>query len=325
MYHPTTRVLTVLELLQSHQQISGPALAARLEVDVRTVRRYVAMLQDLGIPIDAEVGRHGGYTLRAGFKLPPLMFTEDEALALTLGLLMARRAGLDAAAPAAEGALAKVDRVLPQHLRERVQSLQHTVVLDPHEGPPADAAISGALLMTLSLAAQQRRRVHLRYRSRHADESERLIDPYGLVHQGGAWYTVGYCHLRDGLRIFRLDRVLAAELCAQQFDRPDPFDCLEYILGSFASIPDTWAVEVLLQTTAEQARRWVPPALAMFEQTPQGLLLRSWIDDLDHMARFLAGLRCPMTIRRPEELRQALQALAHDLLQTAQRREEVSH
>ncbi len=88
MYHPTTRVLTVLELLQSRQQLSGAELASRLEVDRRTVRRYVTMLQDLGIPVEGERGRHGGYRLRPGFKLPPLMFTEDEALALTLGLLV---------------------------------------------------------------------------------------------------------------------------------------------------------------------------------------------------------------------------------------------
>src|SRR5579864_1605037 len=81
MYFPTTRVLTVLELLQSHWQMSGPEMARRLEVDIRTVRRYITMLQDLGIPVEAERGRHGSYRLRPGFKLPPLMFTEEEVLA----------------------------------------------------------------------------------------------------------------------------------------------------------------------------------------------------------------------------------------------------
>src|SRR5579859_2287859 len=110
--------------------MGGPELAARLEVNLRTVRRYINMLQDLGIPIQAERGRHGGYRLRPGFKLPPLMFTEDEALALTLGLLTARRLGLAAAAPAVEGALAKVERVMPATLRDRVQAVQETLVFD---------------------------------------------------------------------------------------------------------------------------------------------------------------------------------------------------
>src|SRR2546426_571567 len=94
MYHPTTRVLTVLELLQAHRQMSGPRLAERLEVDVRSVRRYITMLQDLGIPIEAERGRYGNYRLLRGLKLPPLMRSEDEALALTLELLEERRLGM---------------------------------------------------------------------------------------------------------------------------------------------------------------------------------------------------------------------------------------
>jgi len=99
MYHPTTRVLTVLELLQSHRQMSGPKLAERLEVDVRSVRRYILMLQELGIPIEGERGRYGNYRLRRGFKMPPLMFTEEEALALTLGLLAAKRVGIAMTTP----------------------------------------------------------------------------------------------------------------------------------------------------------------------------------------------------------------------------------
>src|SRR5260370_13345890 len=122
MYHPTTRVLTVLEVVQSQQSFSGPELAKRLEVNVRTVRHYIMMLQDMGIPIESERGRYGAYRLRPGFKLPPLMFTEDEALALTLGLLTARRLGLTVAAPAAEGTLANVDPALPTALRQRVQA-----------------------------------------------------------------------------------------------------------------------------------------------------------------------------------------------------------
>src|SRR3990170_4068749 len=94
VYHPTTRVLTVLELLQARGRLSGPEIAERLEVDLRTVRRYVTMLQDLGIPVEAERGRHGGYRLRPGFRMPPLVFTDEEALAVMLGLLAARQLGL---------------------------------------------------------------------------------------------------------------------------------------------------------------------------------------------------------------------------------------
>ena len=119
MYHPTSRVLTVLELLQSRPFISGPELAARLEMDVRTVRRYITHLQDVGIPVEANTGRYGGYRLRPGFKLPPLMLTEEEATAIMLGLLGTSWLEIGQSSVAIEGALAKVSRVLPRHARER--------------------------------------------------------------------------------------------------------------------------------------------------------------------------------------------------------------
>ena len=123
MYRPTARVLTVLELLQSHERMTGAELARRLEVDVRTVRNYVQTLTDLGIPVEAERGRYGAYHLRAGYKLPPLIFTEDEALALTLSLLVARESDLVTVAPAFAGVLAKVERVLPAATRAHIQAV----------------------------------------------------------------------------------------------------------------------------------------------------------------------------------------------------------
>src|SRR2546421_9939993 len=212
MYVPTTRVLAILELLQSHYRLSGPELAERLEVNTRTVRRYITMLQDLGIPVEAERGRHGSYRLRPGFKLPPLMFTEDEALSLTLGLLVARRLGLSsavAAVPAVESAIATIERVLPVALRERVQAVQETLILDfPRTGSTPRTEI----VVTLCSAAQQQRRVFLRYSSWKGEESERAVDLFGLVYRSGYWYAVGYCHLRTDLRVFRLDRIVWAEM-----------------------------------------------------------------------------------------------------------------
>src|SRR5690348_7805785 len=234
MYFPTTRVLTVLELLQSRAKISGPELAERLEVDTRTVRRYITMLQDLGIPVEAERGRYGSYRLRPGFKLPPLMFTDDEALALSLGLLAARKIGLSGAAPAVEGALAKVERVLPNALRERVQAVQETLIFDmtPSSTPPRSEIVSA-----LSTAARQERTVEIFYRSYNGDVTERAFDPYGLVYRSGFWYTVGYCHLRSDLRTFRLDRIQDVELSDETFVRPAGFDCLEHVLRSIPRTP----------------------------------------------------------------------------------------
>ena len=119
MPHPASRVLAVLELLQSRGRISGPELAQRINVDVRTLRRYIVLLEELGIPITTERGRHGAYMLVAGFKLPPMMFTDAEALALSMGLLAARSLGLHADESALASAQAKLERVMPDSLKRR--------------------------------------------------------------------------------------------------------------------------------------------------------------------------------------------------------------
>ncbi|HLH63960.1 MAG TPA: YafY family protein [Ktedonobacteraceae bacterium] len=319
MYHPTTRVLTVLELLQAHRQMSGPKLAERLEVDVRSVRRYIMMLQDLGIPIEAERGRYGNYRLMRGYKMPPLMFTEDEALALTLGLLAAKRLGLVMAASAVEGALAKIDRVLPEALRERVQAVQETLILENvarYRSSPESAVV-----LTFSTATRQQRRVWMRYHSGQDQETERAVDSYGLIFHSGIWYTVGYCHLRQGLRVFRLDRVLKADLLEEAFTRPLDFDSLAYLRRSMAGMPGTWKVEVLLEMPWEEAEREVSPTMAMLEREPGGVVMSCYTQNLDWMAYYLVTLRCRFIVREPPELRAALRNLAADIAQLAERGE----
>jgi predicted DNA-binding transcriptional regulator YafY len=322
MYHPTTRVLTVLELLQSRSRMSGAELAERLEVDSRTVRRYVTMLQDLGVPVESEAGRYGGYCLRPGYKLPPMMFTEEEALALSLGLLVSRRLGLAEAAPAVEGALAKLDRVLPERLRGRVQAVQGALAFTPLRGTnrPSDPAT----LIALTSAAQATRRIHLRYQTGD-DVTERDIDPYGVVHHHGRWYVVGWCHLRDDVRTFRLDRIMGLEPRTQPFARPLDFDCAEFVLHSLATIPHGWPIRVLLELSLDEARRRVAPDTGTLEAVRGGVLLRTQADNLEWMARLLIHIGCPFRVLDPPELRAALRATVRQISRFARRGERQSH
>jgi len=315
MYHPTSRVLAVLELLQSRPLINGPELAGRLEVDARTVRRYITMLQEVGIPIEVISGRYGGYRLRRGFKLPPLMFTNDEAMALTLGLQAVQQMGVHAIAPAIEGAMAKIERVLPDDVRPRIQAVHDMLIVDMNS---PDTQIDLSVLQALSTAARQCRQVQLCYHTEQDERTERTIDPYGVACHNGRWYTVGYCHLRSELRIFRLDRIEQANMQQETFTRPPDFHCLHYIVQSVAAIPDTWNVEVLLMLPLEEARTKVPPMLATLEQHPQGVVFYASLANLNWMARFLVGLGCPFSIRRPVELRTTLQELAKEMNQIAQ-------
>lgn len=321
VYSPATRLLTALDLLQSRPRVSAAQLARRLEVNTRSVRRYVLMLQDMGIPVEAIRGRYGGYRLRPGFKLPPLMLTEDEALAVTLGLLAAQRLGLDGETTAVDGALTKVERVLPMGLRERVQAVQESVELDLEARESAGVTgATGARVLALSAAAHHGRRVRIRYRSAREngwEETERLFDPYGLVFHDVRWYAVGYCHLRDDVRVFRLDRVLAIAPVEDTFVRPEAFDCLDFAMRRFAAMPERWLVEAVLDTTLERMSKLVPPSFATLEEVPEGVLLRAYDASLDHAARFLVGLGCPFSVRQPPELQEALGRLANWIAQVA--------
>ena len=178
----------------------------------------------------------------------------------------------------------------------------------------------GEIVSTISLAAHQLRRVELRYRS-HGEETLRRFDPYGLVYHWSRWYAVGWCHLRREVRIFRLDRVISADLQAETCTRPAEFDSLQYVLESLALTPWEWSAEVLLEATLEDAQRRVPPGSALVEQAEGGVLLRARVDRLDWLARILLTLECPFVIRRPPELRAALRRVAAEAAALAERDE----
>jgi predicted DNA-binding transcriptional regulator YafY len=318
VYRPTARVLTVLELLQSHGRLTGAELARRLEVDIRTVRNYVETLVDLGIPVEAERGRYGAYRLRPGYKLPPLIFTEDESLALTLSLLLARENGLAQTSPAVESALAKIERVLPQATRTRIQAVEQTVIF---ERSSFHVAPSAAAVTVLSSAVQTGQCVRFQYRSARSEVTERVFDPHGVVYHAGLWYTIGYCHLRQGQRLFRLDRIQQVEVTNETFSPPVNFDALEAVQRALASVPRVWQTEVWLETTLEEVQRQTRFPKALFEEVDKGVILRVDVEDLPWMARFLAGLGVPLIIHHPPELRTFLRHYALTLANYAERTE----
>ncbi len=314
MYHPTTRVLAVLELLQTHGRMSGPDLAKRLEVDARTLRRYITMLQDLGIPIETERGRYGAYIMGAGFKLPPMMFTDDEALALAIGLLAARQLGLAEAAPSVESAQAKLERVMPRALKGRVRALSETIALDLRDMPIASPS---QVMLSMSTAAQLLRRTHMRYKSSQDEESERDFDPYGLAYRQGRWYVVGHCHLRNNLRSFRLDRVVSVDLCEEAFIRPNNFDALAYMNVAIATLPRETPVEVLLKTDMTTAQAQLLDGMGLLTPLSDSVLLRGSTDDVVWYAHQLASLEFRFEVHQPESLRAAVRELAAQLLSSA--------
>jgi predicted DNA-binding transcriptional regulator YafY len=307
----TTRVLAVLEILQSHGRIGGAELARRVEVDRRTLRRYIATLEEMGIPITTEQGRYGGYQLVPGYKLPPMMFTEEEAQALSLGLIAARGLGLADAAPAIESVQAKLDRVLPSAPRRTVSALRESVAL---QTGGARANADARLLRLLSESAQSRRTAALRYRAADGSLTSREFDVYGLVFRTGRWYVVGFCELRKGLRTLRLDRVAHAEVTARAFERPADFDASEYLDRAMATLPRAIPIEVLFHADIERVRRELFGGMGgVPEPCAEGVLLRGSADDLEWCARELMRLPFRFEVRSPDSLRRTIGRIAGEI------------
>jgi predicted DNA-binding transcriptional regulator YafY len=314
MYSPTTRLLTVLELLQSYKQMSGSEIARRLEVDKRTVRRYIVQLQDMGIPIEAERGPYGAYQIERGYKLPPLMFTDAEAVALTLGLLAIREFRFPVEAAAVEGALAKTERVMPEKLLGQARALQEAITFNV---PPPPVQLENNFVVTLSSAVAGHERLFMRYRSGQDGLTERELDPYGIVFHEGLWYTAGYCHLRRDLRTFRLDRMIALEPVGVHFDAPEDFDALQYVMRSLATVPGTYQVEIMFDCTLEDAKQAFGEQYGTLEQTSDGVVFRRQTTQLQWMAHLLVAADFPVVWVKPPELVAALREVADRLSRIA--------
>jgi predicted DNA-binding transcriptional regulator YafY len=301
----TDRVLRLLELLQDRPSATGPELARALRTDTRTIRRDVTALRDLGIPVEGERGRGGSYRIKPGYRVPPLMFTPKEAAAVALGLMAAKRLGIET-----DSALTKVRRVLPDRLRLGVEALQGTLGFTGHiDAEPPD----GETLLALAAAARSARKLALRYTDSQGETTSRELTPWGVVAHNGRWYVAAFDHGRALPRTIRADRATQVRPAGRGTDAPPGFDATDFVSRSLASVPWQHGVEVLLHTDHESALRRFPPTLANLEETREGTVLRMRADSLDWAAGLLAGAGCDFTILQPPELRDSVRRLAERL------------
>jgi predicted DNA-binding transcriptional regulator YafY len=308
------RVLTVLELLQARGRVSGCELAERLEVNQRTVQRYIARLQDLGAPVESTRGPGAGYRLKPGFRLPPLMFGTTEAFAIALGLEALAYLGLANVAPAAEGAQVKLNRVLPAEARARVDAVRETLVLElPRAGVETDLA----LLMTLAAAVHDQRALQMRYRKDDGSETERGLRPYGLMRLEGRWFLGGHCLLRQDLRLFRVDRIQRVRDLNESFERPAEFDMSTFLHERIALAAAPWEIEVWFDAPIDEVERRLPHAMAVLTQEGSGTNLRCTATNLDEIALILLQTGRAPIVRRPDELKVAFRSVAQTALQAA--------
>jgi predicted DNA-binding transcriptional regulator YafY len=319
MSRPTARVLTLLELLQSGGIRTVAELADRLGVDERTVRRYVGHLIDLDVPVESVRGRHGGYRLAAGYRLPPLMLSDDEALAVLLGLVAGQRAGwLTATGTASDTAAAKIRRVLPERLRHRLDAVLGSLAFT---APPSEpTAPDAAVLLAIADAVTHHRPVAIRYTAADGRHSERTLHPYGLVAHSGRWYVTGVVATTGEDRTFRLDRIAGARTMPGSFEPPAGLDPAERVLSGLATAPYRHEVTMRIQGTTEQIRTRLPASVATVTESSANA---GWsrvelrVARLDWLPGVLAALDLPFAIERPDELRDLVLALADRLTRSA--------
>ena len=309
----TSRVLHLLELLESAGMRTLRELSERLDVDERTVRRYIERLRDMDIRIESLRGRYGGYRLTTGLRMPPLMLTNDEALAVFLGLLYAQSAP---GTPKAEAqtAMSKARRSLPAETARRLEVLLQTAVFA--EAPASD--IPGAeILLTVADAIESRCPIEVRYASASGRRTPRTLHPAEIVVYSGRWYVVAHDVDADAERTFRLDRVRSVRRLAGTFAAPErAANPVQRLIDGFAQAERAWHVILRVHADEPHIREHLPASVATIEQLSGSADPSPWrrveihAERLDWLPAAIIGLDCPIQVEAPEELRTLLRHTA---------------
>jgi predicted DNA-binding transcriptional regulator YafY len=270
MTNTATRLITLILLLQNRSNQKGSDLAAELGVSLRTLHRYVAMIEEMGIPVYTERGPYGGFSLLRGYKLPPLLFTGGEAVALALGAGLVEEIWGPLYREEARGALAKLDNVLPDEQRDEVAWARRSLVATGLHRTGMEA--QAASLESLRLAIRETHPVNLLYNSASGSHpGRRTVDPYALGFRAGWWYLAGYCHTRQELRAFRVDRIVELESTEATFERPAEFDARKFLERDFRDQPQVRA-RLRFKPEAAQIVRSQGAYFEALEPRPDGAL-----------------------------------------------------
>jgi predicted DNA-binding transcriptional regulator YafY len=306
MANTSSRTLRLLSLLQTHRYWPGGTLAARLGVSVRTLRRDVDRLRELGYPVEASRGVDGGYQLAAGAALPPLVVDDEEAVALAVGMQAAAQGAVAGIEEAAVRALTKVVQVMPPRLRKRVDALRAVTV--PAMWGPAGPAVDPEALIMVALACRDTERLEFHYTARSGEGTDRLVEPHRLVPLGRRWYLVAYDIGRNDWRSFRVDRLEAPRRTGDRFrTRELPMaDAAEFVRAGITAQRPSYAVEVLVRAPAADVERKVGRWATIEETAADRCTLRMTADDLDWPTFALGILGAELEVLGPPELAEKL-------------------
>jgi predicted DNA-binding transcriptional regulator YafY len=312
MSQTASRLLDLLSLLQGRRDWPGNELADRLEVSTRTIRRDVERLRGLGYPVESLTGPAGGYRLRAGTAMPPLLLDDDEAIAIAVGLRTAARASVAGIEETAVRALVKLEQVLPAHLRRRVSALGTATFTPPVAGPTVDPQH----LTVIATACRDFECLRFAYRSRDGIDSRREVEPHSLVNHGRRWYLLAWDRRREDWRTFRVDRLARPTSTGVRFvARSLPAsDAAAYLEQSIAGAPSRFEALVTLHAPAEEISSRVPAHWGTIEPIDaRTCTYTAGDDDLRWLALRITMLGVDFTVHEPPELIEHLRELASRL------------
>jgi predicted DNA-binding transcriptional regulator YafY len=300
MANTSSRTLRLLSLLQTHRYWTGAELAAKLRVSVRTVRRDVDRLRELGYPVEADRGVDGGYQLAAGAALPPLAVDDDEAVAIAIGLRTAAQGAVAGIEDTSVRALAKIVQIMPPRLQRRVDALSAVTV-------PAvwgtRSTVDAGVLTTVAQACRSEVRMRFSYTGRGAETTERHVEPHRLVSLGRRWYLVAYDLTREDWRSFRIDRLRDPTSTGIRF-RPREVpggDTAAFVRAGIESMPAAYTVEVVVHASPATVRAALGPWGTVEEIDGERCRLRMTVDSLDWPALAVGSIRAEFEVISPPE------------------------
>jgi predicted DNA-binding transcriptional regulator YafY len=302
MTDPSARTLRLLSLLQQRRYWAGPDLADRLGVSVRTLRRDVDRLRELGYPVEAQRGVDGGYQLAPGAALPPLVLDDEEAVALAVGLQTAAQSAVAGTAESSVRALAKVVQVMPTRLRRRVEALRAVTDPAPWAGP--QQLVDPEALTVVAQACRDCERLDFAYTAADATPSDRRVEPHRLVTLGRRWYLVGYDLDRGDWRIFRLDRLARPRPTGARFAprRLPAEDAVAFVRAGTAALTSPTRVEFLVDAPADGVRARIGRWARVEDDGPGRSRVHMAADGLDWPAFAIGTLGAEVTVVAPPEL-----------------------
>jgi len=313
----SSRLLELLALLQGRRDWTGNELADRLDVTCRKIWRDVDRLRALGYPVESLTGPAGGYRLRAGTAMPPLLLDDDEAIAIAVGLRTAARASVTGIEETSVRALVKLEQVLPAHLRRRVSALGSAMIAPPAGGPTVDPQH----LTVIAAACRDSERIRFAYRRRDGTESRREVEPYSLVNLGRRWYLLAWDQRREDWRTFRIDRISRPASTGVRFaQRKLPArDAAAYVKRSIAATPTRYQASVTLEVSADELAGRLPSWWGgELEPIDEGhCRYRTGDDDLSWLATRIIMLGVDFVVDEPSELVEHMRTLAARLERAA--------